>query len=141
MRTLTPSLANPTVFESANMTELADRQCIPCRGGVPPLDAEAMRPLLAQVQDWTAVENHHLVKRYRLDDFAQALALVNRIGAVAEEQNHHPDIYLAWGSVEVRIWTHAINGLTENDFVFAAKCDRIFAEMNRSLSQTDAAPG
>jgi 4a-hydroxytetrahydrobiopterin dehydratase len=106
---------------------LADRQCVPCKGGVPPLDAAAIAPLLAQLDDWQVVDNHHLSKRYKLKNFVQALDLVNRIGAIAEEQNHHPDLHLAWGKVGVEIWTHKINGLTESDFVFAAKCDRAFA--------------
>ncbi len=106
------------------MTQLADRSCIPCKGGVPPLTAEQIAPLLAQVHGWEVVENHHLTKRYKLANFVEALALVNRVGAIAEEQNHHPDLVLAWGKVEVTIWTHKISGLTESDFVFAAKCDR-----------------
>jgi 4a-hydroxytetrahydrobiopterin dehydratase len=106
------------------MAGLADRQCVPCKGGVPPLTGEEIAPLLAQLDGWNVVENHHLEKRYKLKNFAQALGLVNRIGSIAEEQNHHPDIFLAWGRVDVKIWTHKINGLTESDFVFAAKCDR-----------------
>ena len=106
------------------MTGLADRHCVPCKGGVPPLTPEQIAPLLAQLEEWTVVEHHHLERQYKLKNFAEALALVNRIGAIAEEQNHHPDIFLAWGKVGVKIWTHKINGLTESDFVFAAKCDR-----------------
>ena len=102
---------------------LADRSCVPCKGGVPPLDAVAIAPLLAQLDEWQVVDTHHLSKRYKLKNFVEALALVNRIGAIAEEQNHHPDLHLAWGKVGVEIWTHKINGLTESDFVFAAKCD------------------
>jgi 4a-hydroxytetrahydrobiopterin dehydratase len=112
------------------MASLADRQCVPCKGGVPPLTAEEIAPLLAQLQDWNVIENHHLEKRYKLKNFVQALELVNRIGTIAEEQNHHPDIFLAWGRVDVKIWTHKINGLTESDFVFAAKCDRAHAGLN-----------
>ncbi len=111
------------------MASLADRQCVPCKGGVPPLSGEAVVPLLEQLDAWNVAENHHLEKRFKLKDFAQALDLVNRIGAIAEEQNHHPDIFLAWGRVDVKIWTHKINGLTESDFVFAAKCDRAHAGM------------
>ena len=106
------------------MVSLADQPCVPCTGGIPPLSAAAIAPLLAQLDGWSAVDNHHLEKTYTLKNFAEALNLVNRIGAIAEEQNHHPDIFLAWGRVGVRIWTHTINGLTESDFVFAAKCDR-----------------
>ncbi len=105
------------------MAGLAERQCVPCRGGVPPLTDAEIAPLLAQLDGWQVVDNHHLAKRYTLQNFAEALALVTRIGAIAEEQNHHPDLTLAWGKVEVTIWTHKINGLTESDFVFAAKCD------------------
>lgn len=105
------------------MAGLAEQTCVPCRGGVPPLTPQEIAPLLRQLQGWRVVDNHHLEKRYDLPDFAQALALVNRIGAIAEEQGHHPDLYLAWGRVEVKIWTHKINGLTESDFILAAKCD------------------
>src|SRR5262245_11142136 len=107
---------------------LADRQCVPCKGGVPPLDATATAPLLAQLDGWEVIGQRHLSKRYTLKNFVQALDLVNRIGAIAEEQNHHPDLYLAWGKVGVEIWTHKINGLTESDFVFAAKCDRAYRD-------------
>jgi 4a-hydroxytetrahydrobiopterin dehydratase len=84
-------------------------------------------PLLAQLEGWTVVENHYLEKSYDLADFAQALDLVNRIGAVAEAQGHHPDLFLTWGRVDVSIWTHKIDGLTESDFILAAKCDATFA--------------
>ena len=105
------------------MAGLADRQCVPCKGGVPPLTEDEIRPLLAQLDGWHVVDTHHLERQYRLKNFVQALDLVNRIGAIAEQQNHHPDLCLAWGNVGVKIWTHKINGLTESDFVFAAKCD------------------
>ena len=88
------------------MASLADKQCVPCKGGVPPLTGEAIAPLLAQLDDWTVVDGHHLERTYRLKNFAQALGLVNRIGAIAEEQQHHPDLFLAWGKVGVKIWTH-----------------------------------
>lgn len=108
---------------------LADRSCVPCRGEVPPLGPSAIEPLLAELDGWTVEGGHHLERVYRLPNFAAGLALVNRIGAIAEEQNHHPDLHLAWGKVGVRIWTHKIGGLTESDFVFAAKCDRAYREM------------
>jgi 4a-hydroxytetrahydrobiopterin dehydratase len=111
------------------MTSLADRSCVPCRGGVPPLTAAERAPLLAQLDAWSVVDDHHLAKTYRLKNFARALALVNRIGAIAEEQNHRPDLALAWGRVGVTIWTHKINGLTESDFIFASKCDQAYAGM------------
>ena len=102
---------------------LAEKTCIPCRGGVPPLPVDESRALLAQLDGWELVENHHLRKAYKFPDFKSALAFVNRLGALAEEQQHHPDMQLSYGRVVVEIWTHKINGLTESDFVFAAKCD------------------
>ncbi len=105
------------------MSRLAERECVPCRGGIPPLTADAIQPLLEELPGWSVIDNHHLEKTYRLPDFRDALDLVNRIGGVAEEQGHHPDLVLAWGRVEVKIWTHKIDGLTESDFVFAAKAD------------------
>jgi 4a-hydroxytetrahydrobiopterin dehydratase len=111
------------------VTHLADQSCVPCRGGRPPLSAAEMAPLLAQLDGWQVVDTHHLEKTYRLRNFAAGLALVDQIGAIAEEQQHHPDLFLSWGQVRVTIWTHTIDGLTESDFVFAAKCDRAFAAL------------
>jgi len=106
-------------------SELAQKQCVPCKGGVPPLPAEKVQELLRQVKGWETANNHHILKEYKFPDFVQALAAVNRIGALAEEQGHHPDLYLAWGKVRVEIWTHAIDGLTESDFILAAKIEDI----------------
>ena len=110
------------------MSGLAEKRCVPCRGGVPPLRGAALLVLHRQLgpdgNGWRIVDEHHLEKDYRFPDFAQALAFVNRVGAIAEEQEHHPDLLLGWGRVRVTIWTHAIDGLTESDFVLAAKCDR-----------------
>jgi len=94
-------------------------------GGGSPAHVGRDRSSTRAADGWEIVENHHLRKTYRLPDFAQALALVNRIGAVAEAEDHHPDLYLAWGRVDVTIWTHKIGGLTESDFILAAKCDRV----------------
>jgi 4a-hydroxytetrahydrobiopterin dehydratase len=106
------------------MSELAKKTCVPCRGGVPPLGADEVKRLLGELgADWTAVDNHHLEKEYSFGDFAHALAFANKVGAIAEDQGHHPDIYLAWGKVRLTIWTHKINGLTESDFILAAKAD------------------
>ena len=106
---------------------LEEKTCIPCKGGVPPLEAESIQDLLTQLGNgWHAIDNHHLHKEFRLKDFVEALAFTNRVGVIAEEQNHHPDIYLAWGKVGITIWTHKIDGLTESDFVFAAKCGEVF---------------
>ena len=107
------------------MSELADRQCVPCRGGVPPLKGDEVQRLLGQLADWQAVSEHHLLKTYRFQNFSEALAFVNRIGEIAEEQGHHPDICFGWGQAEISIWTHKIDGLTESDFVLAAKIDKL----------------
>ena len=108
------------------MSELAKQQCVPCRGGVPPLTGEALADLETRLGgDWSVVEQHHLEKVYKFDDFRQALDFTIRVGEMAEEQDHHPDIYLTWGRVKVTIWTHKIDGLTESDFVFAARADAL----------------
>ncbi|MGD0500907.1 MAG: 4a-hydroxytetrahydrobiopterin dehydratase [Bryobacteraceae bacterium] len=104
---------------------LADRHCVPCRGGVPPLQGEELKKLESQVADWEVVGEHHLARVFHFPDFRAALEFVNRVGAVAEEEGHHPDLYLAWGRVEVMTWTHKIDGLTESDFILAAKIDRL----------------
>ncbi|MGD8495771.1 MAG: 4a-hydroxytetrahydrobiopterin dehydratase [Gemmatimonadales bacterium] len=111
------------------MTDLAEQTCVPCRGGVPPMEADEAERLLAELDDdWTVVETHHLEREFEFPDFAAALAFTNAIGEIAEEQGHHPDIHLSWGRVGVEIWTHKIDGLTESDFVLAAKFDRAYAD-------------
>jgi 4a-hydroxytetrahydrobiopterin dehydratase len=103
---------------------LAQKDCIPCKGGVAPLKGNALASMLKQLgNNWQAVNEHHLAKEYKFKDFREALTFTNKIGELAEQQNHHPDIYLAWGQVKLTIWTHKIDGLTESDFVFAAKAD------------------
>lgn len=105
---------------------LSAKTCVPCTRGVPPLEAEQSKELLLQLSDgWELKNNHHLQKTVRFKNFAEALQYVNRIGAMAEEQNHHPDLLLAWGRVEITVWTHKIDGLSESDFIFAAKCDAL----------------
>lgn len=104
--------------------DLAEKACIPCRGGVPPLSPEAAEGLLQQLQGWQLVGHHHLRKEYRFAGFREALEFVDRVGAVAEEQRHHPDVHLSYGKAVVEIWTHKIDGLTESDFILAAKFDR-----------------
>jgi 4a-hydroxytetrahydrobiopterin dehydratase len=108
------------------MNTLADKHCVPCRGGVPPLQGDALRPYAEQLPDWKIVEEHHIVKSFQFRDFKTALDFVNRIGAVAEQEGHHPDLCLAWGKVDAQIYTHKIKGLTESDFVMAAKIDQLY---------------
>jgi len=107
------------------VNELASRQCVPCRGGIPPLKGTGLTQLLEKLTGgWRVVDEHHLERGYSFPDFKQALDFTLRVGEIAEEQNHHPDIHLAWGKVVVTIWTHKISGLTESDFILAAKIEK-----------------
>jgi 4a-hydroxytetrahydrobiopterin dehydratase len=105
-------------------TALAERTCVPCKGGTPPLAHARVVELLKELgSGWDAVDDHHLHKDYKFKNFVEALAFTNTVGAIAEEQGHHPDIALAWGRVGLTIWTHSIGGLSESDFILAAKAD------------------
>ncbi len=111
------------------VSELAARKCVPCKGDTPPLKGGRLDTLAEQLGGgWRVVDDHHLEKRYRFENFREALDFTNRVGEIAEEQFHHPDIQLAWGRVRLEIWTHTIDGLTESDFIFAAKADRALEE-------------
>lgn len=118
---------DPLAFAAlARQSGLANEKCVPCRGGVPPLGGEELRDhIRALGSGWRVVEEHHLEKEFDFPDFVSALAFTNQVGAIAEDEGHHPDIYLAWGKVRITIWTHKINGLTRSDFVLAAKIDGI----------------
>ncbi len=105
------------------MNELASRQCVPCRGGVPPLKGDELSKLASQLVGWDVVKEHHLSQVYKFGNFREAQTFVNRVGDLAEEQGHHPDICFGWGRAEITIWTHKIDGLTESDFILAAKID------------------
>ena len=105
---------------------LAAESCVPCRGGVPPLNGTDIEELMHELNaGWKVAGDHHLEREFRFPDFASALAFTNEVGAIAEREGHHPDIHLAWGRATVTIWTHKIDGLTRSDFVLAAKIDRI----------------
>ena len=107
------------------MTDLAKKTCIPCRGGVPPLKGTQLADLQEKLKnDWKIINEHHLEKEYSFKNFKEALDFTIKVGELAENQDHHPDIFLTWGKVKVTIWTHKIDGLTESDFIFAAKTDR-----------------
>jgi 4a-hydroxytetrahydrobiopterin dehydratase len=122
----------------SHAADLASRDCVPCKGGTPPLAGDELAALARRLGgQWRVVDGHHLEKLYRFADFVQALAYTNRVGALAEEQGHHPDIHLAWGRVGITIWTHKIDGLTESDFVFAAKADRLFETRGPTDSRVD----
>ena len=110
------------------MIELAAKTCMPCQGGVPPLSSEKSHQLLSELhQDWSLIDNHHLQRSFCFPDFKQALDFTVKVGHIAEEQGHHPDINLRWGKVEIQIWTHKIDGLAESDFILAAKIDKLCA--------------
>jgi 4a-hydroxytetrahydrobiopterin dehydratase len=107
------------------MSDLAAKNCVPCRGGVPPLAGKELENLAKQVPQWKVVNAHHITRAFTFPDFAQALTFVNKVGAIAEHEGHHPDILLSWGKAEVTTWTHKIDGLTESDFILAAKIDKL----------------
>lgn len=107
------------------MAALSAKSCVACRAGAPALKGSDITDLLKQVERWEVVNEHHLHKEYKFPDFVTALAFVNRIGEVAEAEDHHPDITLTWGRVTIQIRTHKIDGLTESDFILAAKIDEL----------------
>jgi 4a-hydroxytetrahydrobiopterin dehydratase len=108
------------------MSELASKTCVPCRGGVSPLKGQDLANLQKQVPLWQVVNEHHVTREFTFPDFRKALDFVNRVGEVAEEQGHHPNILLTWGRAEVTLWTHKIDGLTESDFIMAAKIEKLY---------------
>lgn len=105
--------------------KLAEKNCVPCRGGVPSLPQTEVDKLLAQLDGWQCKGGKKIVKSYQFDDFLAPMKMANEIAAIAESQGHHPDLHIRWGTLKVEIWTHKIDGLTENDFVLAAKIDQI----------------
>ncbi len=107
------------------MEDLANKTCVPCHGGVPRLRGGELEAFAARVPGWEVVAEHHLRRRYEFPNFRQSLALVNQLGEVAEAEGHHPDISFGWGYCEVTIYTHAIDGLSESDFILAAKIERL----------------
>jgi 4a-hydroxytetrahydrobiopterin dehydratase len=112
-----------------DLESLARRPCLPCRGGVAPVPAELLPELHAALGDgWSLVDDKKLRKEFRFPDFASALAFVVRVGRMADEEDHHPDIHLSWGRVTLEIWTHTIDGLAEGDFVWAAKAELLAAD-------------
>lgn len=112
-------------------SQLTTKHCVPCAGGTPPLKGQAIRDLLGQLNsDWQVVDEHHLEKTFKFKDFRQALEFVNRVGTIAEEEGHHPDFFLTWGKVGLTVMTHKVDGLTENDFILAAKADQVKESMS-----------
>ena len=107
---------------------LSSKQCVPCQGETPPLEGQALEDLMKQVQGWELVEDKKILKNFKFKDFMEALAFVNRVGELAQQQGHHPDIYLSWGKVKIELSTHKIKGLTESDVILAAKIDTLMPE-------------
>jgi len=108
------------------MNELAEKECVPCKGGVPPLKGHELENLSRKLGGgWKVVNEHHLEKELKFKNFREALDFTNKVGELAEQIQHHPDIYLTWGQVKLTLWTHKIDGLTESDFVFAAKVNQL----------------
>lgn len=107
------------------MSELASKKCVPCQVGVLPLKGSALKELQKHLRGWDVIGEHHLYKTFKFPDFKTALTFTNKVGEIAEEQGHHPQICLTWGKVEIKVYTHKIQGLTESDFILAAKIDAI----------------
>jgi 4a-hydroxytetrahydrobiopterin dehydratase len=103
---------------------LSDKTCQPCRGNVPALTPEEVAPMLAQLEQWNCLDNKKICKSYRFDNFKEALDMATKVGAIAQKENHHPDLIVRWGELRVEIWTHVSHGLTENDFILASKIDK-----------------
>jgi 4a-hydroxytetrahydrobiopterin dehydratase len=107
---------------------LSEQECVPCKGGVPPLKGAALDELRAELGgDWRVLDEHHLEKAFTFKSYPAAVEFTMKVAAIAEEQQHHPDIHLSWGRVKVEVWTHKSDGLTLNDFVFAAKVDGLLS--------------
>lgn len=108
------------------MSKLAEQKCVPCSLGTPPMEKEEIEKYQKELKDdWKVVDNHHLEKKLKFKNFKEALDFTNKVGEIAENEGHHPDIFLAWGKVELKVLTHKIDGLSESDFVFAAKVDEL----------------
>lgn len=112
--------------------ELSQKHCVPCEGGVPRLTGAAAKLLLDDLDGWRLVDDHELRKVFVFPDFVSALGFVNAVGELAEQEGHHPDVHLSWGRVELELLTHAIGGLSENDFILAAKIDRMLSDTRPS---------
>jgi len=102
---------------------LAEKTCVPCRGGVPPLTRQQFEAMLSELDGWEVRDDKRLEKSFKFDDFASAMRLANAVAEIAEQEGHHPDLLVRWGELKVELWTHKIDGLTESDFILAAKID------------------
>tara|TARA_Y100001936_G_C15983835_1_gene618334 strand:- start:863 stop:1198 length:336 start_codon:yes stop_codon:yes gene_type:complete len=111
------------------MSDLADKKCIPCEGNIPPFDKSEIHKYLKKIDGWDVKsdkdENYYLIKEFLFKDFKESQKFINKVGDIAEKENHHPDLMFGWGYCRVKIFTHAIKGLAESDFILAAKIDKI----------------
>lgn len=105
--------------------KLTERACAPCRGGIPALTESELKPFLMEIPDWEMVDGARLVRSFKFSNFAGPMMLASRIGELAEREGHHPDLHIRWGELKIELWTHASGGLTQNDFILAAKIDQI----------------
>lgn len=111
---------------STQRDTLSQKHCIPCQGTVPPLSSAEIEHFLSALHDpWTLNNLGHLYQKYKFSDFKKAMAFANEIARIAEVENHHPDLKISWGACAIEIWTHKIQGLTESDFILAAKIEKI----------------
>ncbi|MEK7575054.1 MAG: 4a-hydroxytetrahydrobiopterin dehydratase [Patescibacteria group bacterium] len=107
------------------MENLANKKCKACELGEGKLNADDVSALLGHIPGWTVIKNHEIIREFKFKNFADALAFVNKVGAIAETEGHHPDISFGWGYVTITLFTHAVDGLSENDFILAAKINEI----------------
>lgn len=108
-------------------SDLSKKRCVPCRGEIPPLKGEPLTKLYGYLdENWKIINEHHLEREFLFQNFREALVFTNKIGEIAEQEGHHPDIFLSYGKVKVLLWTHKIDGLSESDFILAAKYDMLF---------------
>ena len=115
-----------STHKGEGMSELSKKKCEACEKGTPPLSGLELNELYLKLgNSWELIDEHHIEKKYTFKNFSEALAFVNKVGQIAEEQAHHPDIELSWGKAKLTLFTHKIDGLSESDFIFAAKCDEI----------------
>lgn len=106
-------------------TPLRARKCVPCEGGTQPLSAEEIRAYLPEINNWEVLEDKKIAKEFKFKNFKETMEFVNNVAQIAEEEGHHPDIAIHYNKVEIILWTHAIHGLSENDFILAAKIDNL----------------
>tara|TARA_A100001011_G_scaffold388420_1_gene468001 strand:- start:4321 stop:4656 length:336 start_codon:yes stop_codon:yes gene_type:complete len=111
------------------MTELYNKKCIACDGSIPAFDQQEIHKYLKKIDGWDVKSNHkknfYLLKEFKFKNFIESQNFVNKVGILAEQEGHHPDINFGWGYCRIKIFTHAINGLAESDFILASKIDRI----------------